>query len=378
MVKVIVASGNSSRFAEFGGSAWVRLQYILGFRKLGFDCYWVDRCDAVDRLYARRSVEYIAERFHRLQCGFDLDRHYCLDYNDGERYFGMSERQYEALVADTQLLINFNGWMPPASILQRIPRRVYLDVDPGFTQMWAMDDDTHFARHNYFFTVGQNVGGSGFTIPTHGIVWEAIVPPVCLDQWPAAIDQRCASFSTVGDWRGSQHAVFDGHLYEGKRSEFVRLLRVPHDSGQSIELAMCIGLSEAEDLGLLAWHGWDVLNHVQYAGDPYLYREFIQTSRAEFSVAKNGYVRSRGGWISDRTACYLASGKPALVQSTGFEHRLPTGKGLLTFTDLKEAVGGIREINANYLEHAHAARDLAERFFSSDVVLPKLLERVGL
>ena len=127
-----------------------------------------------------------------------------------------------------------------------------------------------------------------------------------------------------------------------------------------------------------AGNGWVALDAAQYAGDPFSYREFIQTSRAEFSVAKNGYVRSNSGWISDRTACYLASGKPALVQSTGFESSLPTGKGLLTFTDLPEAIAGVREINANYLEHAHAARALAEGHFSSDVVLSRMLEQVGL
>ena len=123
----------------------------------------------------------------------------------------------------------------------------------------------------------------------------------------------------------------------------------------------------------LAGLGWPLAN-----GDPFLYREFIQTSRAEFSVAKNGYVRSNSGWISDRTACYLASGKPVLVQSTGFEKRLPTGKGLLTFRTLQEAIEGVREINANYLEHAHAARAIAEQHFSTAVVLPRLMQRVGL
>jgi len=378
--RVIVASGNSSRFLEFGGSTWVRLQYVLGLRKLGIDVYWVDRMDVVDPLETRRSVSYLTSQFRRRMEIFGLQDRYCIDYNHGEQFFGMTAAELDRTIDGTDLLLNLNGWLPDGSPLARVSRRVYIDVDPGFTQLWAVEHaaDSGFDRHQFFFTVGQNVGAPSFTVPTHGIAWHTTVPPVVLEEWPSVVDQRCRSFSTVADWRGAQDAVFGGVHYGGKRSEFIRMLRLPHDSGQPIELALCIGMSESEDLGLLAGNGWIVLNAVQYAGDPESYREFIQTSRGEFSVAKNGYVRSRSGWISDRTACYLASGKPALVQSTGFEDSIPTGSGLLTFRDLPEAIAGIREINRNYVDHCRAARQLAESRFDSDRVLGRMLSIVGL
>jgi hypothetical protein len=236
----------------------------------------------------------------------------------------------------------------------------------------------HLERHNFFFTTGQNVGRPEFTIPLNGIDWRPLLPPVVLDEWPARIDERSRRFTTVMDWRGSQQAVFDGEYYGTKREEVVRLLRVPVESEQRIDLALTIGQHDHEDLGLLLSHEWRARNPSWYAGDPQRYREFIQTSRAEFSVAKSGYVKARSGWISDRTACYLASGKPAVVQSTGFEWRLPTGKGLLTFETREEAVAAIRTVNEHYLEHCRAARRIAEEHFDSSRVLGSLVEAVGL
>jgi hypothetical protein len=208
--------------------------------------------------------------------------------------------------------------------------------------------------------------------------WVPILPPVVLEHWPAHIDPACQRFSTVGDWRGSQYAVFEGESYSGKRREFLRFLLVPRKTRQPVEPALYVGFADSEDLELLLGNKWLVHDPFLCAGDPHSYREFIRYSRAEFSVAKGGYVKSNSGWVSDRTACYLASGKPALVQATGFERQLPTGLGLLTFRTLEEAVAGVEAINGDYLSHCQAARRLAEERFNSDVVLGSVLERVGL
>jgi hypothetical protein len=290
----------------------------------------------------------------------------------------MKKKQFMKLVKDAELLISFSGSLPSTSPLIHIPRRAYIDVDPGFVQIWAHELDMAFGRHNFFFTVGQNVGYPEFTVPTRGIDWQPIVPPVVLELWPPHIDEKYQRFSTIADWRGSQAAVFEGVHYGGKRAEFLRFLEVPLEVQQRIELALFISQREYEDLRLLGQHKWHVQDPVFWAGDPYSYREFIQFSRAEFSVAKHGYVKSNSGWISDRTVCYLASGKPALVQSTGFEGRLPTGKGLLTFHTVEEAIAGIQAINEHYLAHCHAARQIAEEYCNSDTVLGSMLEQVGL
>jgi hypothetical protein len=378
MSTVIVGTRDTSRVPEFAGSTWVRLQYLLGLRRLGADCFWVDRLRTVDPLRHHHSLEYLVERFDRTARDFGLQDRYCIVYNDGERYFGMTEARYRGLAAEADLLVNISGYLPPESPLMRVPRRAYVDVDPGFTQIWAHEHDLGFARHNYFFTVGQNVGRPEFKVPTHGLTWHPILPPVALDAWPARVDEECRRFGTVADWRGSQEALFEEQYFAGKRGEFLRFLRLPVDAGQRIELALCIGEKDYEDIGLLIGQNWRVRDSYSYAGDPHSYREFIQLSRAEFSVAKGGYVKSNSGWVSDRTACYLASGKPALVQSTGFEWRLPTGRGLLTFRTLEEAVAGVGAINGDYLSHCQAARRLAEEYFNSDVVLGLVLQRVGL
>ncbi|MBI4317243.1 MAG: hypothetical protein HY675_02035 [Chloroflexi bacterium] len=377
MTRVIVATRNISAKPEFAGSTWVPLQYWLGLQKLGVDVYWVDRLYEIDPLRHAHSLGYLMERFSHTARIFGFSEHYCVVYNGGERHFGMSKEQLAHVIGETDLLINISGFLPPASPLLSISRRAYIDVDPGYTQIWVQQADVAVERHNYFFTVGQNVGRTDFTIPTGGIVWEPILPFVVLDQWPACVEERCRRFSTIADWR-AQMAMFDGEYYGTKREQFVRLLRLPLEAKQKIELALCIGWGDHEDLGLLFAHDWIVRDPYHYAGDPQSYREFIQYSRAEFSVAKSGYIKSNSGWFSDRTACYLASGKPALVQSTGFEWRLPTGKGLLTFSTVEEAVAGINSINKDYLAHCHAARQIAEEHFDSDVVLGFILQTVGL
>ena len=251
-------------------------------------------------------------------------------------------------------------------------RRAYIDVDPGYTQLWAEEVDTGFGEHDVFFTVGQNVGSRACRAPVNGRTWHPIVPPVVLTQWPPHIDEGYRRFSTVADWRGSQYATLNGRVLGGKREQFLRFIRLPAETGERFELALCIGQLDHGDVARLSRNDWKVFDSYAYAGDPQSYREFIQNSRGEFSVAKTGYVKTCSGWI-----CYLASGKPAIVQSTGFESRLPTGKGLLTFRTLEEAAGHVRAVNADYLAHCEAARRIAEEYFDSDKVLNSALAIAG-
>jgi hypothetical protein len=378
MIKAIVATKETSRRAEFAGSMWVRFQYLLGLQKLGIESYWVDRVGKVDPFTEPHSLDYVVKRFDRIVDDWGLRGRACIDYEHGKRFFGLSEKELRRVIQETDLLINLGGHLPPDSPLQEIPRRVFVDVDPGYTQIWALECDIGLDRHNFFFTVGQNVGRPEFPIPTRGVDWQTTLPPIVLDQWPARIDERSRRISTIADWRGSQVAIYDAEYYGTKREQFIRFLDVPLEAGERIELVLCIGQHDFEDLGLLLGHDWRVRDPYQYAGDLESYREFIQYSRAEFSIAKSGYVKSRSGWISDRTACYLTSGKPAIVQSTGIEWRLPTGKGLLSFSTVDEAVQAIQSMNEDYIGHCRAARQIAEEYFDSDRVLRSMLERVDL
>lgn len=377
MTTVIIGTNETSAWPHFGGSLWVRLQYLLGLQRLGIDAYWVDRLAPPDPRKNPHSVDYLAHRFRRFAEDFGFADRYCIVYHGGERHFGMDQRRLDEVTERADLLLNVGGRLEPGDPLLRVHRRAFLDVDPGFTQIWALQTDMHLERHQVYFTVGQNVGGPGFFVPTGELDWQPTLPPVVLEQWPALIDPASTRIGTVADLRGSQDALYEGEWLSGKREQFLGYLRVPLEADVRLELALLVGQEDYEDLGLLLRHGWRVQDPYSHAGDPQSYREFIQSSRAEFSVAKQGYVRTRSGWISDRTACYLASGKPAIVESTGFERRLPTGAGLLTFSTVGEAVTALQQVQEDYLPHAHAARQLAEDHFNSDVVLANLLSRAG-
>lgn len=377
MAKVILATKNTAGWPEFAGSTWVRLQWFLGLRGLDVDVFWLDRLKRIDPHYYPHSLDYLIRRFRQTARDFEFEDSFSIIHDGGE-HFGLDEDEVHRIISEAELLINISGHLSEDSQLMKIPKRAMVDVDPGFTQIWGRDWDMGASTHNLFLTVGQNVGRPGFRLPTHGIEWEPIVPPVYLPEWPVATDIRYKRYSTVADWRGSQEAEFEGEYYGGKQEEFRRVLPLPQMVDPRMELALCIGPGDHEELGGLHDHGWKVVDSYSAAGDVHSYREYIQRSRAEFSVAKSGYVKPKTGWISDRTAAYLASGKPVLVQSTGFEPWLSTGNGLLTFSTVEEAAAGIREIEANYEQHAAAARRLAEERFDSRIVVGGVLERAGL
>ncbi len=376
---VLLRTQQWSSWPDFAGSTWVPMQYLLGFLRLGVDAFWVDQLNHVDPLKDAHSFDYLMHRFDSTAREFGFQDRYCVVYESGRQYFGLSRERVTELASKADLLLSISGkGLPKGLPFLEIPRRAYVDVDPGFTQLWALHGDMGLQQFNYFFTVGQCVGLPCFRIPTQGIEWRRILPPVVLDLWPPRIDENCSRFSTVADWWGSQHIRYEGELYGGKRDEFLRFAEVPRRARQKVEIALAIYPEDHKELGLLNRNLWKIKNPYMHAGDPHSYREFIQFSRGEFSVAKGGYVKSRSGWISDRTACYLASGKPVLVQSTELEECLPTGTGLLTFRTVDEALAGFEKIDSDYRSHCDAALDLARKHFDSDTVLRSILEQVGL
>jgi len=374
MDKVIVTSTWGAGYPAGGGLQWLNLHYVAGLRALGFEVFWLDILGPPKKPGDRLPEEMV--RDFRAQCEqFELDEHWAILY-DNRHVFGMKERLLHSLCGDATLLINLCGALKNDELLRRIKRRAYFDLDPGFTQIWAQEWDMDLSKHNLFFTVGLNVGQPDFPIPLRGIEWQTFTPPVALEYWPTQTDMKAANFTTVGQWRG-QYAVWNGEMYGPKSDEFLRFIELPRKTTQLIELAMLIHEWEAEDIAALRNNGWHLTNPHEVAGGRDGFRKYIQQSRAEFSVAKNGYVKTRSGWLSDRTVCYLASGRPALVQDTGFGKHLPTGKGLVTFSTMEEAVRGIESINADCAAHCAAARKLAEDRLSAPKVLQSILERAG-
>jgi hypothetical protein len=383
---VVLAGSLAQRWGK-GGHAWVFLQYLLGFRRLGWDVFFLDALEpemCTDRDGRPCGVEVSANLryLEEVMEGFGLGDRFALLYDGGSRVLGRSRKDVVALVEGAACLVNVMGFLEDEEILAAAPLRVFLDIDPGFGQMWrdlALADV--FQGHDAHVTIGENLGQPECLIPDCGIEWITTPQPVVRSHWDAeswGLPRMEGSFSSVVSWRGPFAPIeHRGRVYGLRVHEFRDFLPLPRLTGERFELALEIDPADEADRSRLAGSGWTLLDPRVTAGDPWKYRDFIHRSAAEFLVAKNLYVDTRSGWISDRSLCYLASGRPVLAQDTGLSDRYPVGEGLLLFRDLDEAKAGVERIRRDYPLHARAARDLAAEYFDSDRVLGHLLARLG-
>ena len=383
MRETIIVAGSLAQRPEIGGHTWVFLQYLLGFRRLGYDVLFLDRLEpemCVDAdgertaLSSSVNLSYLAQVMER----FGLGQRWSLLYDGGSEVVGRSRPEVVDTARRSALLLNVMGFLDDEEILAAAPLRAFLDIDPGFGQIWkALGLHDLFRGHDRFLTVGGRIGSADCEVPTVGLDWIPIKPPVELTEWPTQRD-RGSRFTSVASWRGA----FGPLQYEGRTlglrvHEFRRFFELPGRTPVDHELALDIHEAETDDLSALRSHGWELADPRRVAGDPWSYRDYVQRSAAELMVAKNLYVETRSGWFSDRSACYLASGRPVLAQDTGFEGLLPTGEGLITFTTLEEAAAGVEAINRDYERHSRAARQIAEEHLATERVLPPLLEELG-
>jgi hypothetical protein len=225
--------------------------------------------------------------------------------------------------------------------------------------------------------VGQALGHDDCSVPTCGLDWIPTVPPVVLERWPVGGPIVHDALTMVGNWRAYGSITHDGVFYGQKAHALRELIELPRLGDERFLLALAIHAEETKDLAALADNGWELTDPRLVAGTPSAYRAFVRGSKAELGIAKAGYVVARCAWFSDRSACYLASGRPVVAQDTGFGAYLPTGEGLLAFATIEDVLVAIDELNRDYLRHARAARALAEEHFDSDRVLTRLLARVG-
>ena len=290
---------------------------------------------------------------------------------------GRSRADALAVVRRSRALVNVTGYVRDEAVLDAAPLRIFLDIDPGYGQMWQeLGLADVLAGHDIFVTIAANIGEPSCGVPAAGATWTTTRPPVVLARWPSTRGGQ--AFTTIATWRGPCGPLeYEGRTYGSRVHEFRKFAALPGRVGAVCELALDIHEDETADLSLLRRGGWTLVDPLAVVADPASYRRYIQRSRAEICVAKNMYVDTRGGWVSDRSVCYLASGKPVLAQDTGFSETLPTGAGLIAFSTLDEAVAGVEEIEARYEHHSAAARELAEEYFDSDLVLANLLEKVG-
>jgi hypothetical protein len=282
-----------------------------------------------------------------------------------------------ASLADADAVFNVMGIVPRAAVGDA-GCWVFVDLDPGYPQLWRqLGLADVLDGHDRFVTIGQNIGRTGCSIPDCGLDWITTPPPVVLSDWP--LTPAGSRYTTIATWRNSYGTIQYGGRRLGSRvHEFRRFLDLPAEAGVEFELALDIDPAETSDLKALRDHGWRLTDPRRVAGTTAAYRQYIQGSRAEFSVAQNMYVETRSAWLSDRTLAYLASGRPVVAQDTGFTDFLRVGEGLVPFDTLAEAVTAVQAIERHYVTHSRAARALVGEHFEAGRVLRSVLERAGL
>jgi hypothetical protein len=365
----VVFSGMVAGTPYHGGATWAVLNYLLGFVALGCEVTFVEPVDDVRR---PGVAGYAAATFDAAGLG----GRWCLvDATGGTA--GMERAQLRRAAADADVLVNVSGMLTDTDVLERIARRVYLDLDPGFVQMWhAGGVDMRLDAHTHFVSLSDAIGTPGSAIPCCSRSWISTLPPVVLDAWQPLDTTEHDAFTTVANWRSYGTVVHGGRSY-GQKAHFVRsIVDLPRRVPDRFLLALAIDPAETTDLQALRAHGWNTADPSAVAATPGAYRRFVRGSRAEIGIAKCGYVTSGSGWFSDRSACYLAAGRPVIAAATGFARRLPTGAGLFEFSDVDSFLAAAEEIRGDPHGQRAAAQQVAFEHLDAMTVLGRLLEQI--
>ena len=393
--RTVVVLGIMGR-TPFAGVAWQVLHYLEGFRRLGCNVYYVE--DTADWPYdpeqnvitddCRYTVNYIARIM--AWCGLP-DRWAYRAAAQGGRSFGLSESQLASLFEGADALVNLTGgtWLRDEHL--RVPVRVYLETDPVLRQIeiaqgrkFAVD---LLSAHTHHLTYGENFGAPDCGVPLGRFDYRPTRQPIVLDWW-TSVDCRphngsrrppaAGSFTTISSWQQSGKDIeWKGEMYFwSKHLEFLKFIDLPRHVKVPLELALAC--EDPEVIRLLTSCGWRIADAIALSKDLSPYRDYILSSRGEFTVAKDQNVRLRSGWFSDRSACYLAAGRPVITQDTGFGNILPTGRGLFAFRTMDQILDAFDQINANDHAHVQAAREIAGEYFAAERVLTTLMEDVGL
>ena len=360
------------------------MAYILGLKHLGHEVYVFDdvepkRC--LDSNYDPVSFANWEGRLHFESAlrPYGVWPKACLIWGEGKATHGMAFKDAVGVARSSDLLLNVGGHLQTPDILENVRRRAFIDETPTKTQVYydRYNIDRGFDKHHYFFTVGQNIGKPACKIPTCGVIWHPFLPPIPLSRWPAAIRRDCERFTTVSTWTGRGTFDFEGKYSGDKAHQWRNFIQLPKNTDQEMEIALHIDPAYKDDIQLFLSNDW-ILSDPSRLKTYKDYRQYIANSRAEFTATHHRYVLFHSGRFSDRSARYLASGKPVLTQSTGIEDHLPTGKGLLTYSTMDEAVAGIDAINKDYSAHCAAAREIAKEFVDSDKALSRMLKTMDL
>jgi hypothetical protein len=376
----IVLSGMLAANPHQGGATWAVLQYALGLRRLGHRVHVIEPVApaALQPQGTALARSLNADYFLGVMREFGFEGASALLLEGTRDSVGMSYDDVRALAKRADVLFNINGILSEEELVEPIPVRLYMDIDAGFNQLWhASGFDRRFAGHTHHVTIGQGIGEAWSPVPTCGIDWLKSVQPVVLERWPVAEAIVHDGLTTIGNWRSSGSFEYEGMFIGQKVHSLREVIALPTRTSERFLLALGIHPDETRDLEALDRNGWELLDPMEIASTPNAYQRFIQGSKAEFGLVQQGCIVAPCGWFSDRSVCYLASGRPVIAQDTGFARWLPTGEGVFAFADEEGAVAAIDALNADYARHARAARELAEEHFDSDKVLSRVLEQVG-
>lgn len=393
------------------GVVWQVLHYLEGFRRLGFEVFYVEDTGAWPYNPQQNTVTddctYTLNAMSRILASFGFsDRWAYRAATQGGRFFGLSDAQIRQLFDNCDILVNLTASTVLRDEHLRVPIRVYLETDPVLPQIEIAKGNPSYIEllgaHTHHFSYGENLGAPDCSVPVQRFRYFPTRQPIVLDWWRdsghatanGAIPPPQARFTTIANWRQSgKDFDWNGERYTwSKHHEFLKFIDLPRRTTQPLELALALksdigngdnawatlNPEETEVIRLLTEHGWRTVNGMSISREITPYRAYILGSRGEFTVAKDQNVRLRSGWFSDRSACYLAAGRPVITQDTRFEKFLPTGEGLFSFNTMDEILAAFDEISSDYVRHTRAARSIAEEYFRAESVLATLVQDAGL
>jgi hypothetical protein len=360
-------------YPQGGGHLWVYLNWALGLRSLGYNVIWLEGIvPGVPTHQVRANLDGLRSRLER----YDLAQSLALfSWNSSSLSSAVMEGCLNlSEAAEADLLLNLAG-TTPENVVGQFKRSALVDIDPGLFQIWMSKGQINVAQHDLYFTIGETVDKPQALFPNCGLNWLYTPPCVALDWWPICPAPAGASFTTVSGWSADEWVEdVDGWYGNDKRSGFFPFLDLPCHTTQRLELALCLSVDEEEDRAMLKKRGWSVRDSWKVTSTPRDYQTYIQDSLGEFSCVKPSCIRLQNAWISDRTLCYLASGKPVVVQHTGPSRFLPDSAGLFRFRDVKEAARCLDKVTADYEQQCKFARALAEEHFDARKVVKRVLE----
>ena len=384
----IIVTGLMAQHPRMGGVTWEYVQYLIGLSALGHDVFYLEDSGLWPYRFPGEDPDLggtpNAIHLQQVMERFGLPERWAYRPGSDKRWYGLSDTKRREVIRTADLLINVSGSLRKPGDYRRIPLLAYIDSDPVFTQIKAVQSSRMRARldaHDVHFSFGETLAGAA--VPVTPYRWIPTRTPIAIGQWPFAAPHRRV-YTTVMSWTSYRPLRHQGQAYGQKDIEFRRFTKLPRQVAANFEIATHAfvrrrwetpgGENREDPITLLVSNGWCLTDSLQVAANLDSYRDYISQSRGEWSVAKHGYVQGQPGWFSCRSACYLAAGKPAIVQDTGFRPVIPSGEGVLAFRTPEEAAEGISRVESDYARHSRAAREIAEAYFRAETVVGELVE----